>query len=263
MADTTAAPAGLTVKNVTVALDGTTIVDDVSMRVDAGEFVGIVGPNGSGKSTFLKSVYKAVRPTSGEVWLDDLNVTARRPAIVAREMAVIAQFQEMSFDLTVSEMVGLGRAPHQRLLEPRHGEDARIVERVLRTVGLDRMAGQSVQTLSGGEKQRVALARALAQQPRFLVLDEPTNHLDVRHQFDVLDTVAALGTGVLAALHDLHLAARYCTTVYVLRHGRVAAAGPPDDVLTAQLVKDVYEVACDTYRDPHGHLAFAYRGAWH
>ncbi|HEY0186109.1 MAG TPA: ABC transporter ATP-binding protein [Cellulomonas sp.] len=260
MADTPDARPSLRAESVRVDLGGSTIIRDIAVQVGGGELVGVVGPNGSGKSTLLKALYRVVTPVDGRIRLGDLDIRRARPAVVARHLAVVSQFQQTSFDLSVREMVALGRTPHHRLLEPGSPEDRQIVTQALHATGLTGDAARSIQTLSGGELQRVALARALAQGPGFLILDEPTNHLDVRHQLQVLDIVRGLGIGVLAALHDLHLAARYCDRVYVLDHGRTVASGLPREVLTTELIRDVYQVDCETYLDPRGELAFAYAG---
>lgn len=260
MAERTSGSGDLSAAGVCVELDGRTIVHDVSLRASAGQFVGLVGPNGSGKSTLLKSLYRVIAPSAGTVHLGEMDIRGSRPAAVARHLAVVSQFQEAGFSLTVQDMVALGRTPHLGFLASETAEDRRIVEASLRAVGMRDAAERSVLALSGGERQRVALARALAQQPDFLVLDEPTNHLDVRHQLQVLDIVRNLEIGTLAALHDLHLAARYCDAIYVLDRGRVAAHGAPRDVLTAELVRRVYGVECETFDDPRGHLSFSFIG---
>lgn len=258
MADLPPPTPSLNAAGVSVRLDGTTIIRDIAVNVAGGEFVGVVGPNGSGKTTLLKALYKVVTPAAGTIRLGDLDVRRARPAVVARQLAVISQVQDVNFNLTVREMVALGRTPHLKLLEPGSAHDRRIVTDALHAVGLAADAERNIQTLSGGERQRVALARSLAQEPRFLILDEPTNHLDVRHQLQVLNIVRGLGIGVLAALHDLHLAARYCDTIYVIDHGEVVASGDPQKILTPDLIREVYHVECETFIDPRGDLAFAY-----
>lgn len=214
---------------------------------------------GSLASAAWDSVYKGVRPHSGTVTLGELDVLASRPAAVFTELAVVAQFNELGFDFTVAEMVAMGRTPHKRLLETTGPRDRAIVAEELRRVRMDGHADRSCQSLSGGEKQRVVLARALAQEPGILILDEPTNHLDIKYQLQILSLVGQLGVGVLAALHDLTMAARYCDELYVLKDGSVVTHGPPEEILTPGLVREVYEVECETYRNPvTGELALAY-----
>ncbi|MER5368433.1 ABC transporter ATP-binding protein [Streptomyces sp. NPDC002722] len=250
---------GLSAERISVTLGGARVVRDLSLKVADGRFVGVVGPNGCGKSTFLKSVYKVVTPDSGSAVLDGLDLLASRPGAVFTRLAVVAQFNDLSFDFTVAEMVAMGRTPHKRLLETTGERDREIVRRALRRVHMDEYAQRSFRTLSGGERQRVVLARALAQEPAFLILDEPTNHLDIKHQLEIFSIVRELGIGVLAALHDLPMAASYCDELYVLKEGAVVTHGPPDEVLTRELIHEVYEVECETYRNPvTGRLAIAY-----
>ncbi|MFI8810161.1 MULTISPECIES: ABC transporter ATP-binding protein [unclassified Streptomyces] len=254
---------GLTAENISVTLGGAQVVRELSMDVPAGRFVGVVGPNGCGKSTFLKSVYKVVTPDSGGVTLGGLDVLASRPRTVFTRLAVVAQFHELSFDFTVAEIVAMGRVPHKRLLETTGERDREIVRLSLDRVRMGAYGDRGFRTLSGGEKQRVMLARALAQEPSFLILDEPTNHLDIKYQLQIFSIVKELGIGVLAALHDLSMAAGYCDELYVLKDGAVVTHGPPDRVLTRELIREVYEVECETYRNPvTGRLAIAYLDAY-
>lgn len=249
----------LEVAGVEVVLGGRTIVDDLALRVADGQFVGLIGPNGCGKSTLLKAIYKVLKPQKGTIALDQLDVLHADARTVARHSAVVGQFQDMNFDLTVWDMVALGRTPHKKLLELDTPEDARIVTEALRTVNLEAAHGRKFLSLSGGEKQRVVLARAIAQQPRFLILDEPTNHLDVRYQLQVLNVVKNLGISTLAALHDLGLAAQYCDYLYAMKDGRVVAQGRPEDVLVKPTLEAIYDIRCEVYRNPvTGTLAVAY-----
>lgn len=249
----------LKVENIAVPLSGTNIVKDISLHVDHGQFVGMIGPNGCGKSTLLKSIYKVIKPKQGSVLLDGEDVIKSSPKIISRKMGVVGQFNDMSFDFTVHEMVMMGRTPHKQVMEPDKKEDYEIVDAALKKVNLHAYKDRSYLTLSGGEKQRVILARAIAQQPKFLILDEPTNHLDIKYQLQILSIVKSLKVGTLAALHDLSLAATYCDFLYVLKNGELVASGAPDDVLTKELVKEVYEIDCEIYPNPvTGGLAIAY-----
>ncbi|SCG38892.1 ABC transporter ATP-binding protein [Micromonospora coxensis] len=169
-------------------------------------------------------------------------------------MAVLTQDTPPDLEHTVIDLVALGRVPHQSALAGVTADDYRVVADAIRRCSLADLAGRRMATLSGGERQRAHLARALAQQPRLLLLDEPTNHLDLAHQLAVLDLVCGLGITVVAALHDIELAAAYCDRLAVLHRGEVAAAGPPGEVLTDRLLHDVYGVAAEVSTDETGRL---------
>ncbi|MCE5172736.1 ABC transporter ATP-binding protein [Paenibacillus profundus] len=249
----------LEVEHLYVTLAGTDIVKDISLQVDNGQFVGIIGPNGCGKSTLLKSIYKVIKPKQGSVFLEERDVLKSNPKSISKKMGVVGQFNDLSFDFTVHEMVMMGRTPHKHAMESDNKEDYEIVHTALEKVDLLSYADRSYLTLSGGEKQRVILARAIAQQPKFLILDEPTNHLDIKYQLQILSIVKALKVGTLAALHDLSLAATYCDILYVVKDGKVVASGIPNEVLTKELIKRVYEIDCEIYANPvTGGMAIAY-----
>ncbi|WP_018751918.1 ABC transporter ATP-binding protein [Paenibacillus sanguinis] len=249
----------LNVEHISVSLTGADIVKDISIRVENKQFVGIIGPNGCGKSTLLKSIYKVIKPQKGTVFLGDKDVIRSSARIVSKDMGVVGQFNDLSFDFTVQEMVMMGRTPHKHLMEADHTQDYKIVADALKRVDLTEYADRSYLTLSGGEKQRVILARAIAQEPKFLVLDEPTNHLDIKYQIQILSIVKSLNIGVLAALHDLPMAAAYCDMLYVIKDGSIVASGSPTDVLSKELIRQVYEIDCEIYTNPiTGDLAIAY-----
>ncbi|MET7402412.1 ABC transporter ATP-binding protein [Dactylosporangium sp. NPDC005572] len=235
---------------VQVRLGGAGVVDGVDLDVHPGELVGLLGPNGSGKSTLLRTVYRALRPDAGAVWLDGRDLwrtVGVREA--ARSTAAVPQEHGADFGFTVAETVHAGRTPHQGLLD-RDTAAAAIVRAAIERVGLAGKAHRLTHTLSGGEKQRVLLARALAQQPRLLVLDEPTNHLDITAQLEQLRLIRKLRLTTLTALHDLNHAAAFCDRVYVLHAGRVAAAGPPGDVLTPDLLADIFRIRAHPGTNP-------------
>jgi iron complex transport system ATP-binding protein len=223
-----------------VDIGRTRILSDVSFVVGDGTFNGLLGPNGSGKSTLLKTAYRVYKPAAGAVRLDGADVHRLAPRLVARGLAVVAQDATVEFDLTVTEMVMLGRLPHKGPFDADDDRDREIVRSCLDRVGCADLAGRSLHSLSGGEKQRVLVARALAQEADHLILDEPTNHLDIRYQTDILDLVADLGITVLAAFHDLGLAALYCDHVHLLAGGRVVAGGCPEQVITTETIEAVY-----------------------
>ncbi|MEU4723296.1 ABC transporter ATP-binding protein [Nonomuraea dietziae] len=240
----------LTLDGISVVTDGRSLVRELSLRVGSGSVVGLVGPNGSGKSTALRCVYRALRPSSGTVWVgeDDLaRVTARESA---RVIAAMTQDGGVDLAFTVEEVVALGRTPHLRGNQPLSERERHLCEQAMDRLDIRHLAGRVVLTLSGGERQRVLLARALVQEPEILVLDEPTNHLDVRHQVGLLSLLRGSGLTVLVVLHDLNLAAAACDRLGVLSRGRLVAAGPPADVLTAELVRDVFGVEASVVPHP-------------
>ena len=240
----------LELRDLCVDIDSVCIVSDINLTVANGTFAGLLGPNGSGKSTILKAIYRIYKPAAGAVYLDGRNTLGLTAREAARRIAVVSQESPVEFDLSVREMVMLGRLPHKRIFEADNEVDYTVVAEALATVGCQRLAGRSYQTLSGGEKQRVLVARALAQQADHLILDEPTNHLDIRYQMEILELVAGLGVTVLAALHDLGLAALYCDEIHLLSDGRLRTSGSPDRVITAERVQEVYGADVLVIRHP-------------
>jgi iron complex transport system ATP-binding protein len=237
----------LDVEGVSVEVAGVRLVDEVTLDAPAGSFVGLVGPNGSGKSTLLRCVYRARRPDTGCVRVEGEDVHRMTPRAAARLLAALPQDSAADFDFTVTEVVAMGRLPHRERTAAR---DRQLCAQALERAGVAHLAARGFLSLSGGEKQRVLIARALAQEPRVLVLDEPTNHLDIAHQLDVLRRVRAGGTTVLAALHDLNLAAAHCDRLHVLHEGRVVATGSPDEVLSPGLLAEVFGVRAHRVRHP-------------
>ncbi|MFF9117554.1 ABC transporter ATP-binding protein [Streptomyces massasporeus] len=240
----------LVVDGVTLTAGAHRLVEDVSLTARPGEVIGLVGPNGSGKSSLLRTVYRVLRPAAGHVRVDGTDAWSLPVRQLARTVAAVVQESGADFDLSVREVVAMGRTPHKRLLDGDTPEDAELIDTALDAVDATDLAHRPFDRLSGGERQRVLIARALAQQPSLLVLDEPTNHLDIRHQLDVLNTLRRLPATVLVALHDLNLAAYYCDRLYVLRDGQVIASGPPLEVLTPQLLAEVYGVTSEVATHP-------------
>ena len=253
---TRAAPAAsplLEAHGVEVELGGNTILDGAGLEVGAGEIVGLVGPNGAGKSTLLRAVTGLVPLRAGSIHvggdaLDDLS-----RGELARRVAVVQQLPEAPATLSVRQLALLGRHPHLRLLARESSRDHAIAEGALRQAGCSELAGRELGTLSGGERRRAFIARALAQQAPLLLLDEPTANLDAGAQHEVLELVADLagsGTGVLLVVHDLTLAIAYCDRLVLLDRGRVAASGPPAEVITPELVRRLYGNAVSVVAHP-------------
>jgi iron complex transport system ATP-binding protein len=237
---------------------------DLALR--AGDLVALLGPNGSGKTTLLRLVTAQLRPDRGSVSVGGRPVAEWRRDALARRVAVLPQQLELPAGFRVAELVEMGRAPHARSLFGSSAEDERAVRRALQDADALDLAHRFADQLSGGERQRVLVAMALAQEPELLLLDEPTLHLDLAHQVALLSAIRRLraqrGLTVLAVLHDLNLAAAFAPRVVILAEGRVAADGPPDEVLTPALVERVFGVGVAEARTSAGtrHLALELEG---
>lgn len=234
----------ITVDDVGFSYGGQIVLDGVGLVAEPGTAVGLIGPNGSGKSTLLRLLYRALRPRSGVVAIDDTPVEALRGRALAARLAVVAQESPAETPITVAETVLLGRAPWAGALHGYSRADRIAAAAALARVGARHLADRPYTALSGGERQRVLIARALAQQADHLLLDEPTNHLDIGYQHELLGLIRDLtATTTLVVLHDLNLAARYCDRLVLLHRGRVAAAGPVEEVLTPAVLEPVYGVS--------------------
>lgn len=242
----------LTADAVSWSTNGRLIVDGVSLVVHQNETLGLIGPNGAGKSSLLRLLAGLRRPHGGAVLLDGRPLPQHGRRTVARRVAVIEQHASTESDLTVEHVVRLGRIPHTRVWPGNTDADDDVVDRALALTGTTLLRHRRFRSLSGGEQQRVQIARALAQEPRELLLDEPTNHLDIRHQLDVLALVRRLPVTTVVTLHDLTLAAQFCDRIVVLADGRPVAAGTPSEVLTRELIADVYDVDAHIEADGAG-----------
>ena len=220
------------------------VLRGVDLVARAGEVVALVGPNGAGKSTLLRVVGGLLRPTAGSVRIDGVDVTTLDRRAIAHHIAVVPQVFETLFPFTVREIVALGRTSRLGPLGTLGADDARAVTRALDDIGATDLADRRVDRVSGGERQRAVLAMALAQEAGVLLLDEPTAHLDPAHQRGTLERVVALARmrrlAVVAVLHDLNLAATFATRVVLLADGVVVREGDPRDVITSQLVAEVF-----------------------
>jgi len=228
----------------------------LTLEVRDGEIVALVGPNGSGKSTLLRALARVLSPKAGAVYLEGKSMRDWPTREVARRLALLPQGPTLAADLTVEELVRLGRSPHQGLLGLPTRKDDEAVSRAIAETGIETMARRRVSELSGGERQRVWVAMALAQEPQVLLLDEPTTFLDLNHQLEVLDLIRYLnrerGLTVGMVLHDLNQAARYCGRVVVLREGEVYADGSPAEVLTPKTLREVFGVEGRVLEGPEG-----------
>jgi len=229
------------------------LFDGLSLSLAAGEFAGIIGPNGSGKTTLLRVLSGMVAPETGDVRLDGRALRDIGSRERARLVAVVFQETRVVFNFSVLEIALMGRAPHLGSWGLERPEDFQAARAALRDMDLTDQEDRPLQELSSGERQRALLARALAQEARILLLDEPTAFLDLKHRLQIYDILARLnrdrGLTVIATSHDLNLAARYGSRLVLMHGGRLAADGPPAAVLTAGLIREVYETETRIERD--------------
>ena len=237
-----------------VRLGGADVLSGVSAALQAGHVTAILGPNGAGKSTLLACLAGLRRADAGEVMLDDQPLATLPARTRAQRIGFLPQVAEVNWDVDVQTLVALGRFPHSAGWGETEADRA-ATEAALAATDMGRLRHRVVNTLSGGERGRALLARVLAGTPQWLLADEPLASLDPAHQIDVLDqlrNVAALGTGVVVVLHDLNQAARVADDILMLREGVVAAAGPPDAVLTPETLAAVYGIEAQVHHLPDG-----------
>lgn len=245
-------------EDIEYSIAGNRILKGITMGVSNNEFHTILGPNGCGKTTLLKTIYRIVKPETGTVYLDgrpQKDISIRQSA---QQMAVVAQFNNLNFDCSVLDVVMLGRTPHLKMMEQEKAQDYEIAYDALRKVGMYDKKDRSYLSLSGGEKQRVVLARAITQQPTLLLLDEPTNHLDIKYQLEILRIVKELNINVLAVLHDIQLACRFSDYIYLVRDGRIRHQGTPEQTITKENMKEIYDVDCEVLNQGNNHILIQY-----
>lgn len=240
--------------HVTVGYGEDPVVHDVSLQIPDGKVTTIIGPNGCGKSTLLRTLSRLLTPSSGTVLLDGAPIGSRSAKQLARTLALLPQSPIAPEGLLVRDLVGRGRHPHQRWFQQWSHGDEDIVTDAMRWTGILDLADRPVDALSGGQRQRVWIAMTLAQHTDLVLLDEPTTYLDLAHQVDVLDLVCRLnrerGATVAMVLHDLNLAVRFSDHLVVMRSGRIAAQGDPVQILTADLLREVFGLDADLVPDP-------------
>lgn len=245
----------LKAQSLTLAYDRRTIVQDLDLELPQGSITIVVGANGSGKSTLLCGLSRLLKPEGGSVMLDGRSIHTQSPRQVARKLGLLPQSPTAPEGITVRDLVARGRFPHHGLFRSLTRADQDAIDRALAATGLTQEQDRVTSELSGGQRQRAWIAMALAQETDLLLLDEPTTYLDVAHQMEVLDVVAQLnrerGTTVVIVLHDLNLAARYADHMVAMKQGAIVAAGDPREVVTAELVQNVFGLAAQVVSDPH------------
>lgn len=246
--------ARLRTQSVTLRYDKRTVSTDLSVSIPDGGFTVIVGANACGKSTLLRGLSRLLRPASGEIILDGKTIETFTSRELARQLGLLPQSATAPVGITVGELVGRGRFPHQSFLRQWSTADQLAVENAMQATGVSQLANVLLEELSGGQRQRVWIAMVLAQDTSILLLDEPTTFLDIAFQIEVLDLLAELnikGRTIVAVLHDLNHACRYATHLIAMRDGRIVAEGRPADIVSADLVEDVYGLSSMIITDPY------------
>lgn len=240
-------------EGVTIGYDRRTISTDLTVAIPDGSFTVIVGPNACGKSTLLRALSRLIRPEKGVVVLDGKEIHSYRAKEVARRVGLLPQSSLAPDGIRVSDLVARGRYPHQSLTRPWSDDDQTAVDEAMAATGITELSARLVDELSGGQRQRVWVAMVLAQQTPLLLLDEPTTFLDIAHQIELLELLTDLherGSTLVAVLHDLNHAARYATHLIAMKDGEVVAEGRPSDIVTAELVEEVFGLPCVVVPDP-------------
>jgi iron complex transport system ATP-binding protein len=246
-------PARLRAEHATIGYHRRPISTDLSVSIPDGSFTVIIGPNACGKSTLLRALSRLLSPSSGQVILDGREIRSYKAKEVARRLGLLPQTSHAPDGIRVADLVARGRYPHQGLIRQWTAADERAVADAMAATGVTDLSGRLVDELSGGQRQRVWVAMALAQQTELLLLDEPTTFLDIAHQIELLELFTDLhlaGRTLVAVLHDLNQAARYATHLIAMRDGRVVGEGPPERIVTAELVEAVFGIPCLVAPDP-------------
>jgi iron complex transport system ATP-binding protein len=250
----TPGPPSLTAENISLAYDQRVIVDGLSLTIPAGAVTVIVGANACGKSTLLRGLARLLKPRRGTVLLDGVDIHHLPTRAVATRLGILPQQPIAPEGITVADLVGRGRHPHQRWFRQWSTNDDRVVTAALAATEITDLADRPVDELSGGQRQRVWIALALAQGTDLMLLDEPTTFLDLAHQIEVLDLLAGLnqreGRTIVLVLHDLNLACRYAHHLVAMKDGAIVTEGAPADVITPDTVGDVFGLACQVIADP-------------
>ncbi|QDP98552.1 ABC transporter ATP-binding protein [Microlunatus elymi] len=250
-------PRRLQTNNVSLGYGGRQIVSDLSLQVPTGQVSVIIGANGCGKSTLLRGMARLLTPAGGAVLLDGKNVHSMPSKEVAKIMGLLPQSPNAPEGITVADLVGRGRYPHQGWFRQWTADDDRAVTAALIATDTLALADRPIDEMSGGQRQRVWIAMALAQETDVLLLDEPTTFLDLAHQLEVLDLLTDLnrrrGTTIVVVMHDLNLACRYADHLVAMCDGQVISSGTPREVITAELMRDVFGLSATVIDDPVSH----------
>ncbi|EOC99911.1 ABC transporter ATP-binding protein [Caldisalinibacter kiritimatiensis] len=236
------------------------ILKGINLDIEKGDFVSIIGPNGSGKSTLLKNITSILKPNSGSVKIDGVDVKNYRPKELAKKLGFVPQDTNIAYDFTVFDVVLMGRSPYLGRFEREKQIDYEITTNALKATDTIGFSDKSIKEISGGERQRVIIARALAQQPEILLLDEPTSHLDINHQMEILYLLQKLNKEqnmtMVVVLHDIDLAARFSNKIVLLKEGQILSIGTPNEVITKENMEEAYKIKMVINENPFSNSLF-------
>jgi len=239
--------------NINFGYDNNRVIEDLSLSVAQGEFLGLIGPNGAGKSTLLRLMCGILRPESGEVLLFGAGLSTQPQRKIAQKIAFVPQETHFALNFMVEEVVMTGRYPYSRPFARENREDFEAVDSAISSAAVEDLRKRPVNSLSSGERQRVVIARALAQSPQLLLLDEPTSHLDLHHQHSIMELLKKLnaeGLTIAVVHHDLNLASLYCRRLVLMHQGKMAATGTPNELIKKEILNEVYGTAVRIVRHP-------------
>lgn len=241
-------------KNIQSGYDNKAILNDVNLSIPSNQISIIIGANGCGKSTLLKTMARLIKPTGGDVLLDGKSIHKMAPKQLAKVLGLLPQSPIVPEGITVADLVGRGRFPHQSVMKGWSKKDYEAVAEALEMMNITDFADRNIDELSGGQRQRVWIAMALAQQTDILFLDEPTTYLDITYQVEILDLLTDLnkkyGTTIVMVLHDINLSARYADYLFTVKNGQLIAEGAPTEIITADLIKETFQLDCQVINDP-------------
>ncbi len=244
----------LTGVDLTVGYDKNMVLHNLSVTIPNRAFTVIIGPNGCGKSTLLRTLSRLNKPARGQVILNGKDIKKYRTKEVARDLGLLPQSAITPEGITVADLVGRGRYPHQQLFNRNSAQNAEVIQSAMRAASLTDLAHIPVDSLSGGQRQRAWVAMVLAQQTPLLLLDEPTTFLDISHQIELLELFKMLiiqrERTIVAVLHDLNHASRYADHLIVMKNGEIIEKGSPQEIITPSLVEKVFGMKCVTFPDP-------------
>ena len=242
------------INDLTFSYDEEPVLEKINLTIETGKFYGLLGPNGSGKTTLLRAIAGLLDVKTGTILVRDKDLKRFGTRDLAKEMAVVPQNTEVRFGFSVFDLVLMGRAPYLSRFAAEGSKDLRIAQEMMELTDIWRLRDRSINTLSGGEKQRTVIARALTQQTGIILLDEPVSQLDIYHQIEIIKKLKVWnrerGITVVAALHDLNLAAAFCDYLILMNHGKIHSMGTPDEILKRETIKEIYGVEVEIIKTP-------------